>query len=359
MDNTQRIVCLPGDGIGPEVLDAAWQVLETVARHTDLKFARTDHLIGGAAIDETGSALPKATLSACQEADAVLLGAVGGPRWDAGKVRPEQGLLALRKGLSVYANLRPVKPLEAVAYASPLRPERLKNVDFLVVRELTGGVYFGQPKRQEDAEGQRCALDTMVYTEAEIRRVVRLAFRLAHKRKRKLTSIDKANVLECSKLWRRVVVELAPEFPDVTVEHQLVDSAAMRIITHPQDFDVIVTGNLFGDILTDEAAVLGGSLGLLPSAALGDQHPFLYEPVHGSAPDIEGQGVANPIGAIASVAMMLRYSFDHEPAASCVERAIELAVHDGAKTRDLGGQRTTQNVTDMVKTHFKENKSWF
>ncbi len=333
-----KIVLLPGDGIGPEVVNEARLVLDAVASLFGHKFEYSTHLLGGCAIDATGTAMPDATLVACKASDAVLLGAVGGPKWDdpQSPVRPEQGLLAIRKGLGLYANLRPVKAIPALAKLSPLKPERVAGVDFLVIRELTGGLYFGQPKgRTMTPEGER-AVDTLVYTEVEIRRIVRLAFVLARGRRKQVTSIDKANVLESSRLWRKIAIEVGKEFPDVKLEHQLVDSAAMRLITHAAQFDVIVTENMFGDILTDEAAVLAGSLGLLPSASLGEGKLGLYEPIHGSAPDIAGKGIANPTGTILSAAMLLRHSLGLEAEARAIEAAVGAAIDAGKHTADLG-----------------------
>ncbi len=285
-----HIVLLPGDGIGPEVVAEGRKVLEAVAGAYGHEFTFEEHLMGGCAIDAAGTALPDETLTACREADAMLLGAVGGPQWDdpTAPVRPEQGLLAIRSGLGLFANLRPVRVFPQLIEASPLRPERLEGVDILIVRELTGDVYFGEPRLREEVDGVRRALDTMVYTDGEIERVVRLACRLAQQRRGKVTSVDKANVLESSRLWRQVAIEVAAEFPDVDLEHQLVDSAAMRLIQRPASIDVLVTGNMFGDILSDEASVLTGSLGMLPSASLGEGRRGLYEPIHGSAPDIAG-----------------------------------------------------------------------
>ena len=333
-----KIVLLPGDGIGPEVVNEARLVLDDIAQLFGHKFEYDTHLLGGCAIDATGTAMPEATLAACKSSDAVLLGAVGGPKWDdpQSPVRPEQGLLAIRKGLGLYANLRPVRAIPALAKLSPLKPERVAGVDFLVIRELTGGLYFGQPKgRTMTPEGER-AVDTLVYTEVEIRRIVRLAFQLARVRRKQVTSIDKANVLESSRLWRKIANEVGKEFPEVKLEHQLVDSAAMRLITHAAQFDVIVTENMFGDILTDEAAVLVGSLGLLPSASLGEGKLGLYEPIHGSAPDIAGKGIANPTGTILSAAMLLRHSLGLEAEARAVEAAVSKAIDDGKHTADLG-----------------------
>jgi 3-isopropylmalate dehydrogenase len=347
------IVLLPGDGIGPEVVNEARAVLDQVAARYGHSFTFTEHLIGGAAIDATCEPLPAATLAACERADAVLLGAVGGPKWDdpKAKVRPEQGLLAIRKAMGLFANLRPVRVHPELASVSPLKPERLEGVDILFIRELTGGLYFGWPRFREELGDRRRAVDTLEYNEDEIRRVVRLAFKLARTRKKRVTSVDKANVLESSRLWREVAVEVAAEFPDVALEHQLVDSCAMRLVTAPRSFDVIVTENMFGDILTDEAAVLAGSLGLLPSASLGNGATTrgLYEPIHGSAPDIAGKGIANPIGTILSAAMLLRHSLGLVEEADAVERAVREAIASGAHTADMvsGPSGKTISTTDM------------
>src|SRR5262245_6247611 len=331
------IVLLPGDGIGPEVVREARMVLELIAARFGHSFEFVEHLIGGAAIDATGEPLPAATLAACERAGAVLLGAVGGPKWDTpkAKVRPEQGLLAIRKALGLYANLRPVRVHPALASVSPLKSERTEGVDVLFIRELTGGLYFGWPRFREEVGDCRRAVDTLEYNEDEIRRVVRLAFGLARTRRKRVTSVDKANVLESSRLWREVAIEVAAEFPDVTLEHQLVDSCAMRLVTNAKSFDVIVTENMFGDILTDEAAVLAGSLGLLPSASLGNGTRGLYEPIHGSAPDIAGKNVANPIGTILSAAMLLRHSLNLAVEADAIERAVNEVIADGARSADM------------------------
>jgi len=352
-----KIVLLPGDGIGPEVVNEARLVLDAAAQLFGHGFEYSTHLLGGCAIDATGTAMPEATLQACQAADAVLLGAVGGPKWDdpSATVRPEQGLLAIRKGLGLYANLRPVKTIPSLAKLSPLKPEKVAGVDFVVIRELTGGLYFGQPKgRTKTAAGEQ-AVDTLLYTDGEIRRIVRLAFQLARGRRKLVTSIDKANVLESSRLWRSVAIEVAKEFPDVKLEHQLVDSAAMRLITHAAQFDVIVTENMFGDILTDEAAVLAGSLGLLPSASLGEGKLGLYEPIHGSAPDIAGKGIANPTGTILSAAMLLRHSLGLEAEARAIEAAVSAAIDDGVHTGDLGAAKpvNTTQMGDAVRARLK------
>jgi 3-isopropylmalate dehydrogenase len=345
-----RIVLLPGDGIGPEVIQAALQVLQATAAKYGHFFAFEEHPIGGCAIHQDGVALPDSTLAACKESRAVLLGAVGGPKWDdpQAKVRPEQGLLTLRKELGVFANLRPVQVHPSLVNASPLKPEKLAGVNLLVVRELTGGLYFGQPKERRIVDGCWHAVDTLAYSEFEVRRVVDLAFRLAGTRRKKVTSVDKANVLESSRLWRQVVIEVGAAYPQVNLEHMLVDTASMRLIATPAAFDVLVTENMFGDILTDEASVLVGSMGLLPSASLGSQGPGLYEPIHGSAPDIAGRGIANPIGAILSAALLLRYSLDLESEAVCVESAVDRAITDGCRTADLGGEMSTRAITEEI-----------
>ena len=333
------IAVLPGDGIGPEVIVEAKRVLAVVAEKWGHTFTLREGLIGGAAIDATGSALPPETLEVARAADAVLLGAVGGPKWDdpRGKVRPEQGLLAIRKALGLYANLRPVAVNPKLLHASPLRPELLTGVDMLVVRELTGGIYFGDKLRDGDK-----ASDTCVYTVPEVERIVRTAARIARGRRKKLTSVDKANVLETSRLWREVTVRvMGEEFPDVALSHMLVDACAMHLIRRPADFDVIVTENMFGDILTDEASMLAGSMGMLPSASLGEldaktrRRKALYEPVHGSAPDIAGKGMANPIAMIASFGMALRYSFNMGKEADMVDAAISAALAKGLRTADI------------------------
>lgn len=345
-----NIVLLPGDGIGPEVIGQAVRVLETVSKSSGAVFNFDKRLLGGCSIDEYGTALTDETLKACQQADAVLLGAVGGPKWDntEAKVRPEQGLLGLRKGLEVFANLRPVRVHPDLADASPIKSDRLEGVDLIVVRELTGGLYFGQPKERTIVDGQERAVDTLVYTESEVRRVVRMAFRLAQKRRKKVTSVDKANVLESSRLWRKVTTEVAAEFSDVELENMLVDTASMRLVSSPANIDVLVTENMFGDILTDEASVLAGSMGMLPSASLGESSNGLYEPIHGSAPDIAGKGIANPIGAILSTALMLRYSFEMDAEAARIEKAVDQTINDGMRTVDLGGSLNGQQMADEI-----------
>jgi 3-isopropylmalate dehydrogenase len=357
-----HLVVLPGDGIGPEVVGAARTLLEVVASRFGHVFKMDECPIGGYAIDLTGKPLPEDTLGACRQADAVLLGAVGGPEWDdpSAAVRPEQGLLGLRKALDLFGNLRPIQPHPDLVDASPLKSERLQGVDLLVVRELTGDVYFGEPRlrrkvslREKQGEEEQ-AIDTMSYTESEVRRVAHLAFRLARIRRSKVTSVDKANVLESSRLWRQVVTRVAREYPDVTLDHLLVDSAAMFLVTRPASFDVILTGNLFGDILTDEASVLSGSMGNLPSASLGETRNSLgkpcglYEPIHGSAPDIAGKGIANPVGTILSAALLLRYSLGLEDEARAVEQAVWSALADGCRTSDLGGNLTTDVMVNEI-----------
>lgn len=345
-----KITLLPGDGIGPEIVDATRQVLETVERRFGHSFAFSTHLIGGIAIDETGVPLPDDTIVACRSADAVLLGAVGGPKWDdpTAAVRPEQGLLGMRKALKLFANVRPVKLFRGLEAASPLKAERLRGVDLVFIRELTGGIYFGKPKGKETRNGLRTGFDTMTYDENEIRRIVELAFEVARKRRRHVTSIDKANVLDTMQVWREVATEVGAANPDVKLEHQLVDSAAMRLVTDPSSFDVIVSGNMFGDILSDEGAVLTGSLGLLPSASLGDGNLGVYEPIHGSAPDIAGKGVANPLGTILSAAMLLRHSLNLEDEAKATEDAVQKVLDNGLRTADLGGGRSSLSTTQMT-----------
>jgi 3-isopropylmalate dehydrogenase len=341
-EGSYRVVALPGDGIGPEVVGQARDVLDAAGRAFGFSIDWTELLVGGAAIEAYGVPIRPADLEACREADAILLGAVGGPAWSDPKasIRPEQALFALRGGLELFANLRPVAVHPALAASSPLRPELLEGVDLLIVRELTSGIYFGRPSEERQTADGRIAVDTLLYTEAEIRRVVRLAFGLADGRRRKLTSVDKANVLASSRLWRKVVDEERAGFPDVEVEHQLVDSCAMLLVKQPAVFDVLVTENLFGDILSDEASVLSGSLGLLPSASLGERRTThgtfgLYEPTHGSAPTLVGTGTANPIGTILSGAMLLRLSLDEDEAAAAVEQAVEDAIGEGLRTPDL------------------------
>ncbi len=348
--STYNIVLLPGDGIGPEVTSAASYVLETVAKRSGHSVNFTEHKIGGCSIDQFGTALTDEALAACQSADAVLLGAVGGPKWDnpTAPVRPEQGLLALRKGMGAFANLRPVSVHPSLLDASPLKPDRLQGVDMIFVRELTGGLYFGQPKGRSTVDGAQRAVDTLEYFDYEIERVVDLSFRLAQNRRKKLTLVDKANVLESSRLWRQVTTQVAARYPDVALDYLLVDTASMRLITYPAGFDVIVTENMFGDILTDEASVLAGSMGMLPSASLGASGPGLYEPIHGSAPDIAGKGIANPVGAVLSAAMLLRHSLKLEAEALSIENAVKRTIADGCRTADLGGSMTTREMAEAI-----------
>jgi 3-isopropylmalate dehydrogenase len=347
MADAPDIVVLPGDGIGPEIVAAARQVLDSLG-----EFSYDERLMGGCSIDAHGVALTDEVLDACKAADAVLLGAVGGPKWDTTNPddpRPEQGLLGLRKGMGLYANLRPVRPSPALMGASPLREDRISGTDLLVVRELTGGIYFGKSGRDGDA-----AFDTCEYDASEIERIARTAFEAARRRaagsgrKPKVTSIDKANVMETSRLWREVVTRIAPDYADVTLDHLLVDNAAMQLVSRPADFDVIVAENLFGDILSDEAAMLTGSLGMLPSASLGaDGDPGLFEPVHGSAPDIAGKGIANPLATFLSAAMMLRHGLGRPDEAARIETAVDAVLEQGLRTPDLAGPTVSPPMVDV------------
>ena len=333
-----RIVALPGDGIGPEVMAAARRLLDELGT-----FEVEEQLVGGASIDAHGTPLTDEVLAACRDADAVLLGAVGGPRWDSkgpGSPRPEQGLLGLRKGMELFANLRPVRPIPALLGASPLRPELIEGTDLLVVRELTGGIYFGDSGRRGDA-----AYDTCVYSVGEIERIAEVAFSLA---RRRVTSVDKANVLETSRLWRETVERVASSHTEVELDHLLVDNAAMQLVSRPSAFDVILTENMFGDILSDEAAMLTGSIGMLPSASIGAGGAGVFEPVHGSAPDIAGTGRANPLAMFGSVAMMLRHGLGMEDQAAAVESAVDRALEGGLRTPDLGGESGTEEATRAV-----------
>ncbi|GGE43821.1 3-isopropylmalate dehydrogenase [Pullulanibacillus camelliae] len=353
----KRIAVLPGDGIGPEVMAGCQRVLEAVVDRFNHHFVFTEGKIGGCAIDAEGTPLPDATIKLCEESDAILLGAVGGPKWDGGpsQLRPEKGLLGIRKKMGLFANLRPVTTVKSLIPASPLKEHLVNHVDLLIVRELTGGLYFGEPSgRDGDA-----VVDTLQYTKAEIERIVRKAFELAQVRRHKLTSVDKANVLESSKMWREIVNQVAPDYPDVEVEHQLVDSAAMQLIRYPEQFDVIVTENLFGDILSDEASMLTGSLGMLPSASLRSDAVGMYEPVHGSAPDIAGKGIANPLAMIMSAAMMLRYSFNMHKEANAMEVAVQQTLEEGYHTSDLAIEKgtvlKTSALVDKVIEQFSGN----
>lgn len=347
-----KILVLKGDGIGPEVVGEALQVLKVVARRSAIDMDFKEGHIGGHAIDQFGTPMPEDTLKHAQDSDAILLGAVGGPKWDNpnATVRPEQALLGLRKALGLFANVRPVRAVKELLSASPLKPEIISAVDLVVIRELTGGIYYGKPSEKRDGKDGREAVDTCFYTEAEIERVLRFGFELARNRKKKLTSVDKANVLATSRLWREVATALAKEFSDVACEHQLVDSMAMHLLRRPKDFDVIVTENMFGDILTDEASVLAGSMGLLPSASLGEEmnsagyRVGMYEPIHGSAPDIAGRDEANPLAAILSAAMLLEHSLGMRSEAEVIEQAVDSVVKDGHRTRDLAGGSGTKTV---------------
>jgi 3-isopropylmalate dehydrogenase len=331
-----KIAILAGDGIGPEIVTQAVRVLEAL-KSDGLKFELEPGLLGGCAVDAAGEPFPEATRRLVAEADAAILGAVGGPRYDVlpRQLRPEQGLLGIRKMLGLFANLRPAVLYPELANASTLKPEIVAGLDILIVRELTGDIYFGEPRGIERRDGQRVGFNTMIYSEAEISRIAHVAFRAARKRKRKLCSVDKMNVLECTQLWRDVVVETAKDYPEVELSHMLVDNAAMQLVRNPGQFDVMVTGNMFGDILSDEASMLTGSIGMLPSASLDDKNKGLYEPIHGSAPDIAGKDVANPLATILSAAMMLRYTFDQEVAAGRIENAVKKVLAQGYRTQDI------------------------
>jgi len=338
-----EILILPGDGIGPEIMAQAVAVLESVDRRYKLGLQLVEGLVGGAAIDATGVPLPDATLHKAQRADAILLGAVGGPRWDTIEraLRPEKGLLGLRSGLELFANLRPAILYPQLVNASSLKPEVVGGLDILLVRELTGGIYFGEPRGiRALANGERQGYNTYVYSESEIRRIGHVAFAAARQRGKKLCSVDKANVLEVTILWREVMTELAAEYPDVALSHMYVDNAAMQLVRQPKQFDVIVTGNMFGDILSDQAAMLTGSIGMLPSASLDANGKGMYEPCHGSAPDIAGQNIANPLATILSVAMMLRYSLQRDDVASVIEQAVGAALDQGLRTPDIASPDT-------------------
>jgi 3-isopropylmalate dehydrogenase len=350
------IAVLPGDGIGPEVMAQAIEVLHAVEQRFEHSFELAQDLVGGIAIDTYGTALRPETLERCRRSDAVLFGAVGGPKWDdpQAKVRPEQGLLALRKGLGLFANLRPVKVTPLMRDASTLKPEVLDGVDIVVIRELTGGLYFGKPQKRWTTSRGRQAVDTMRYSEKEVRRVLQVGFDLARTRRRKLTSVDKANVMENGRMWREIAIEMGRENPDVELEHLLVDACAMHLIRRPAEFDIIVTENMFGDILTDEASMLAGSMGMLPSASLGARKTGgsrgngLYEPIHGTAPDIAGQGKANPLAMILSTAMMLRLSLGLDAEAAAVEMAVEAALNDGLRTVDIATEGTRTLTTAQM-----------
>jgi 3-isopropylmalate dehydrogenase len=350
---TYKIAVLPGDGVGKEVIAEAIKVLKALRLKNQGRFEFTECLVGGAAIDAVGVPLPEETLKTCLHSDAILFGAVGGPKWNnvAYDLRPEKALLDIREKLGLYANLRPVKVYNALIDASPLKRDVVEGVDILVLRELTGGIYFGKPRGVEKINGEERGINTLVYTTSEIRRIVKLAFDIARKRRKVLTSVDKANVLETMQLWRRIVSEIAKDYPDVTVDHLYVDNCSMQLIRYPKQFDVIVTENMFGDILSDEAAMLTGSIGMLPSASIGGKVSF-YEPIHGSAPDIAGKNKANPIATIASAAMMLRYSFNLEKEANLIEKAILTALEKGYRTQDIAQEGTklvgTQEMGDVI-----------
>ncbi|MEC2076819.1 3-isopropylmalate dehydrogenase [Metabacillus fastidiosus] len=350
----KTIALLPGDGIGKEVLKVTVDVLKAIEEHFHHQFQFQYGLIGGDAIDQTGTPLPDETVAICKNADAVLLGAVGGPKWDSNPpaLRPEKGLLGIRKQLDLYANLRPIITFQSLLDESALKREYIDGVDFIVVRELTGGLYFGEPSERITKDGEEGAVDTLIYKRSEIKRIIVSAFEMASKRRKHVTSVDKANVLETSRLWREIAEEVAKDYPDVTLEHMLVDNAAMQLINAPKRFDVIVTENMFGDILSDEASMITGSLGMLPSASLSSTGLHLYEPVHGSAPDIAGQNIANPTAMILSAAMMLRHSFDLENEAKVLEDAVNQVLQSGKRTADLakgGPSISTEQLAEEIK----------
>lgn len=348
----KRIAVLPGDGVGKEVVKGAIEILQAVGERFGHQFDFQYGKIGGEAIDAVGTPLPDETIELCKQSDAVLLGAVGGPKWESQPVhlRPERGLLKIRKELNLYANLRPTTYYASLADSSPLRAEVIENVDMLMVRELTGGLYFGKPSERSNHNGEESVVDTLFYKREEMVRVIKLAFELAKERRGKVTSVDKANVLESSRMWREVAEEVSRAYPTVTLEHMLVDNAAMQMIRRPKQFDVVVTENLFGDILSDEASVLTGSLGMLPSASLSENGPYLYEPIHGSAPDIEGKNIANPIATILSAAMMLRLSFDMKEEAKAIENAVNQVLDMGYRTKDIMSfGKKSITTSDMIK----------
>ena len=340
-----KIVALPGDGIGPEILNGSLEILQQLSKEFHFEYELESHDFGGIAIDNHVKPLPDSTLNACKNADAILLGAVGGPKWTDPNNRPEQGLLGIRKALGLFANIRPTTVTNGTSHLSPIKEERVAKTDFILVRELTGGIYFGEPKQLSEND----ALDSLTYTRDEIERIARVGFELAQKRHKKLTSVDKENVLSSSKLWRNVINEVSQSYPDVEVNHLLVDACAMHLITNPSQFDVIVTENLFGDILSDEASVIPGSLGLSPSASFSEQGPRLYEPIHGSAPDIANQDIANPFGMLLSVAMCLRESLNEDKAADKLENVIYQLIKEGKTTRDLNGNYLTSEIFNYVK----------
>lgn len=347
---SQKILLLPGDGIGPEITTEAEKVLQAAIQRFDLSITTDTALVGGAAYDATGEPLPEETLAKAKEADAILFGAIGGPKWDTIEraKRPERGLLKLRSSLELFANLRPAMLFPQLASASSLKPEVVSGLDILIVRELTGGIYFGEPRGLREDNGERVGFNTMVYSESEIRRIAKVAFELAQARNKKLCSVDKANVLEVTELWKEVVNEVAKDYPEVEVSHMYVDNAAMQLVRAPKQFDVVVTGNLFGDILSDEAAMLTGSIGMLPSASLDVNRKGLYEPCHGSAPDIAGQNLANPLAAILSLAMLMRYSLDRADVAEAIEKAVEDVLEQGLRTPDIYTEGTTKVGCDAM-----------
>lgn len=347
---SQQILLLPGDGIGPEITTEAEKVLNAALERFDLDITTDTALVGGAAYDATGEPLPEETLAKAKAADAILFGAIGGPKWDTieRSKRPERGLLKLRSSLGLFANLRPAILFPQLASASSLKPEIVSGLDILIVRELTGGIYFGEPRGLREENGERVGFNTMVYSESEIRRIAKVAFELAQTRGKKLCSVDKANVLEVTELWKEVVNDVAKDYPEVEVSHMYVDNAAMQLVRAPKQFDVVVTGNLFGDILSDEAAMLTGSIGMLPSASLDVNRKGLYEPCHGSAPDIAGQNLANPLAAILSLAMLMRYSFERADVAQAIEDAVERVLEQGLRTGDIYTEGTTKVGCDAM-----------
>tara|TARA_B100000401_G_scaffold186571_1_gene125499 strand:+ start:2163 stop:3239 length:1077 start_codon:yes stop_codon:yes gene_type:complete len=355
MGKKRTILFLPGDGIGPEVVNSAKLIFECINEIYKLDFMIEEALVGGSAYDQTGEPLPKETLNAAHKSDAILLGAVGGPKWDEldYQFRPERALLGLRSELDLFANFRPAILSEYLTSSSSLKPEKVENLDLLIIRELTGGIYFGEPRGRKEETLE--AYNTMIYSHEEIKRIGRVAFEAAQKRNKNLCSVDKANVLEVSVLWREVISDLSKDYPDVNLTHMLVDNAAMQLVREPKQFDVIVTGNLFGDILSDIAAMMTGSIGMLPSASINSENKGMYEPVHGSAPDIAGQGLANPLATIFSVAMMLRYSFGLEQAARTIEMAIDKVLKEGYRTYDLEGSEDMKLNTDQISNKILEN----
>lgn len=346
---SKQIAILPGDYIGPEIMGAGLKILAAAAKITGFDYETTTYPFGGSAIDATGEPLPASTLAGAQAADAILLAAIGGPKWDDAPQRPEQGLLAIRKALHLFANIRPTQVNPALVERSPLKTEIARDTDFVIVRELTSGIYFGEPRFLHDDE----ALDTMRYQRSEIERIIKAGFEMAMQRRKHVTIVDKANVLATSKLWRKIANEIAPQYSDVTMDFEYVDAAAMKIVTHPTSFDVIVTENLFGDILSDEAATVTGSLGTIPSESRGVSGPSLYEPIHGSAPDIAGKGIADPLSMIHSITLMLRNSFQETATADLIEQAATATLHAGIMTPDLGGTATTDSMTDAIITEIQ------